>query len=125
MRLGREWVWGPDRTRLMELRNLFSGTGDPADRETFDTLIEAETFRLERIVSHGQATPPGQWLEQERDEWVVLLSGSAGLHFEGEAQPREMKPGDSLLIPGGCRHRVAWTDADQPSVWLALHFQLP
>ena len=109
----------------MELRNLFSGTGARGDRETFDALIEAETFRLERIVSHGHATPPDQWLEQERDEWVVLLSGAAGLQLEGEALPCEMKPGDCLLIPAGCRHRVAWTAADAPSVWLALHFQLP
>jgi cupin 2 domain-containing protein len=44
------------------------------------------------------------------------------VEFEGESQPRELKPGDYLLIPAHCRHRVAWTSSDEPSVWLAVHF---
>ncbi|MHB8801619.1 MAG: cupin domain-containing protein, partial [Rhodocyclaceae bacterium] len=78
--------------------------------------------RIERIVSTGQASPEGFWYDQPRDEWVLLLSGSAGLRFADEADVRELRPGDWLLIPAGCKHRVEWTDAAQPSVWLAVHF---
>ena len=34
----------------------------------------------------------------------------------------ELKPGDYVHIPAHARHRVAWTDAAQPTVWLAVHY---
>ncbi|WP_454721128.1 MULTISPECIES: cupin domain-containing protein [Cupriavidus] len=96
----------------------------PADRaaERFDALLERPGLKIERIVSNGQASPPGFWYDSAQDEWVLLLSGSAGLHIEGEAHERRLLPGDWLHLPAHCRHRVAWTDAAQPSVWLAVHF---
>lgn len=90
--------------------------------ERIETLIDHPAARIERIVSTGQASPEGFWYDQPRDEWVLLLSGSAGLRFADEADVRELRPGDWLLIPAGCKHRVEWTDAGQPSVWLAVHF---
>ena len=54
---------------------------------------------------------------------MVLLSGAAGLLFEGEDEVRELHPGDYVLIPAHCRHRVAWTDPIEKTVWLALHFR--
>lgn len=80
-------------------------------------------MRLLRIVSHGQATPPGEWWDQPDDEWVVLLAGGAGLLIEGEAGPRVLGPGDWLHLPAGLRHRVEWTAAGQATVWLALHMR--
>ncbi len=88
-----------------------------------ETLLAQPGFWLERIISAGQATPPGQWYEQETHEWVVVLSGSAGLLVEGEAAVRVLKPGDYVHLPAHCRHRVEWTDADQSTVWLALHYR--
>ena len=32
-----------------------------------------------------------------------------------------MGPGDWVWLPARCRHRVAWTDPDAPTVWLAVH----
>jgi len=29
--------------------------------------------------------------------------------------------GDWLHLPAHCRHRVVWTDAAQPTIWLAVH----
>lgn len=89
--------------------------------EAFETLAEAGDVRIERIVSNGQATPEGEWCEQGWAEWVLLLAGSAGLQIEGETQPHALKPGDYLMIPARCRHRVAWTDPGQKTVWLAVH----
>jgi len=106
----------------MEIANLFATTLEPKREEIFETLLERGHFRLERIVSTGQATPAGEWYDQERNEWVALLSGSAGLLFEGEREPRVMKPGDHLIIPTHLRHRVEWTDPDRETVWLALHY---
>lgn len=105
----------------MKLANLFSDLPPDTTVESFEPLLETGHLRLERIVSHGQATPTGEWLDQPRAEWVVLLRGRAALAVEGEPVPTELGPGDWLLIPAHVRHRVAWTDPDGPTIWLALH----
>jgi cupin 2 domain-containing protein len=103
--------------------NLFGGIPEDIPEEIIDVLLKTPGFFLERIVSAGQATPPGQWYDQETDEWVVLLAGAAGLLFAGDAEVRVLSPGDYLLIPAHCRHRVEWTDPARQTVWLALHFR--
>ena len=100
---------------------LFAGLPVRLDAEACDTLLEGGAFRLLRIVSTGQATPPGEWYDQAEDEWVVLLRGAAGLQIADEPSERRLAAGDWLLLPAGCRHRVTWTDSGEPTVWLALH----
>jgi cupin 2 domain-containing protein len=80
---------------------------------------------VERIVSTGQASPPGVWADQDWTEWVVLLQGAAGVMIEGEEAERALSPGDHLEIPAHVRHRVEWTLTDQPTVWLAVHWKNP
>ncbi|MEK4032237.1 cupin domain-containing protein [Methylocystis sp. IM3] len=101
--------------------NLFAKIPQRLAEEQFTVLAEFPGGRIERIVSTGQASPPGFWYDQEQTEWVVLLRGSAGLLFEGEDAPRILRPGDYVEIPARRRHRVEWTDATQPTVWLAVH----
>jgi len=101
--------------------NLFEGIPQTVAEELFEVLIERAGFKLERIVSDGQTTPPGQWYDQEGDEWVVLLRGGAAVLFEDEPEPRQLRPGDYLFIPARRRHRVEWTDAATKTIWLALH----
>jgi cupin 2 domain-containing protein len=93
-----------------------------ATEQTIELLANANV-RIERIVSTGQASPPGFWYDQDWAEWVLVLTGSAGLLIDGEAEPRVLRPGDYLLIPAHRRHRVAWTEAERPTVWLAVHFR--
>ena len=107
----------------MKVANLFANTAASLPAEQLEALVETSSFKLERIVSTGHATPPEQWYDQERDEWVVVLAGSAGLRFEGEAAPLVLQPGDHVLIPAHRRHRVEWTDNGKPTVWLALHYE--
>ena len=102
--------------------NLFAGIDEEKrDEELLTTLAERPGGRIERIVSTGQASPPGFWYDQDWGEWVVLLSGAALLRFADEDEPRHLGPGDWVDIPPHCRHRVEWTDPDQPTVWLAVH----
>jgi len=103
------------------MANLFDHLPRSLAEERFDVLVESGSVRLERIVSTGQATPPGQWQAEPGHEWVVVLRGSAGVRFDGEPEVRVLRPGDHLLIPARRRHRVEWTDPDEPTVWLALH----
>lgn len=102
--------------------NIFDDIPKSLPTELFQTLITTHNVRIERIVSDGHATPVDSWYDQAWDEWVLLLSGSAGIVFEAESQEHKLKAGDYLLIPAGCRHRVAWTDPHVQTVWLALHF---
>ena len=107
----------------MEVHNIYGEIPSAENEEIFEPLLEREGFRLERIVSHGHATPSGQWYDQETDEWVLLVTGSAGLRFEGHAEVRNIGPGDFLLIPAHSRHRVEWTAPGEPTIWIALHFR--
>lgn len=102
--------------------NLFENIPANLSEERFDTLLEKGDLRLERIVSRGHVTPEGHWYDQPEDEWVTLLRGGATIIIDGREKPVEMKPGDHLLLPAHCRHRVVWTDPEQDTVWLALHF---
>jgi cupin 2 domain-containing protein len=97
------------------LRDLPAGA-EAAER--FEVLLTRPGVRIERIVSSGQSTPTGEWMDQAWEEWVLLVAGRAGLTLEGD-KPLTLQPGDHLLIPAHRRHRVDWTET--PSVWLAVH----
>ncbi len=94
---------------------------DLAD-ESFDPILSGSGFRLERIVSKGHITAPGDWYDQAWHEWVLLIKGEARVAIEGQADECLLAAGDTLLLPAGCRHRVEWTAPDEETVWLALHF---
>jgi cupin 2 domain-containing protein len=100
--------------------NIFDDLHRDAAEEELTDLLKRPGVRIERIVSTGQASPPGFWYDQPHDEWVILLSGAAGLAVDGEGE-RRLKPGDYAFLPAHKRHRVTFTSADQPSVWLAVH----
>lgn len=106
----------------MTADNLFTNVPRQLADEQVVTLLRAPNVRIERIVSTGHATAPGQWYDQDQAEWVLVLAGSAGLLFEGETEPRRLEPGSYVQIAAHVRHRVAWTDPATPTVWLAIHY---
>jgi len=85
-------------------------------------LFTRPGLRLERIVSLGQASPPGFWYDQPEGEWVLLLAGAARLRFADETEVRLVGPGDWLDIAPHRRHRVDWTDPESPTLWLAVSY---
>jgi cupin 2 domain-containing protein len=101
--------------------HLFADVPARLEEEETTILAELPGARVERIVSTGQASPEGFWYDQGWTEWIVVLTGSAGVRIEGEAAARMLGPGAWLEIPPHVRHRVDWTDADEPTVWLAVH----
>lgn len=105
---------------MVQRGSLFDASAGRADRETVDVLLARPGARIERIVSTGQATPPGQWYDQPGDEWVALLAGRAMLKLD-DGVLLELGPGDWLLIPAHVRHRVEATSVEPPCVWLAVH----
>ena len=109
---------------MLKAGNLRGGLpGAPLPDEATDVLLRRPGVRIERIVSTGQATREGQWYDQASDEFVLLVAGAARLRIEGEAEDRVLGEGDWLVLPAHCRHRVAWTRAEPPTVWLAIHLR--
>ena len=102
------------------MENLWSLPDPLPPEELFDSLLQTPDLRIERIVSTGQITPPGTWLAQDQDEWVVLLRGEATLGFSNGVTQR-LAAGDFLLIAARTRHRVDHTSRNPPCIWLAIH----
>ena len=75
---------------------LFEAAPEDMREEHVACLVEARHVRIERIVSLGQKSPPGFWYDQRWAEWVVVLAGSAGLRFEGEADVKVLSEGDYI-----------------------------
>jgi cupin 2 domain-containing protein len=103
--------------------NIFGNLPTRLPEEEATVLAEWPGAVIERIVSTGQASPPGFWYDQDWTEWVIVLEGAAGLSVEAEETPRILRAGDYLEFPPHVRHRVAWTDPNRPTVWLAVHWK--
>lgn len=103
--------------------NLLTFLPDASSQEQVEEILKGQGCRIERIVSQGQASPEGFWYDQDQAEWVLIMQGQARLEFAETGQMLELGPGDSLMIPAHCQHRVAWTDPSQATVWLAIHLR--
>jgi cupin 2 domain-containing protein len=103
------------------LTNLFGDIPVQTKHEEFTELHSRPGARIERIVSNGQSTPVGTPFNQDHDEWVLLLRGSASLWVDGDGE-HDLYPGDHMLIPARRIHRVTRTAKDEPTIWLAVHF---
>ena len=108
---------------LGRVSNLFADVPARLPSEAVDVVLTAPNVRIERIVSTGHVTPPGEWYDQDTDEWVVVLRGRARVRLETEPDVRDLYPGDHLLLRAHVRHRVEWTDDSGPTIWLAVHYR--
>lgn len=108
---------GPWGTSVNLLRELPDG---PAG-EIVERLAGSRTVRIERIVSHGQASPEDFWYDQDEAEFVLVLAGAARLEF-ANGEVLALGPGDFVDIAPHRRHRVEWTDPDRRTVWLVVFY---
>ena len=108
---------------MLRSGNVFAGVWPAPAEETATTLAARQGAFVERIVSTGQASPPGFWYDQDWTEWVIVLMGEAGLRIEGEAAARTLQSGDWVELPAHVKHRVEWTLPHPPTVWLAVHWK--
>ncbi len=106
-----------------ETDNLFDNIRAHLPEELITTILQVSGVRIERVVSQGQASPPDFWYDQDDNEWVVVIEGRATLQFEGELESVELQRGSYVNIPAHTRHRVAWTDPNQKTVWLAIQYR--
>ncbi|MGA9539025.1 MAG: phosphoribosylaminoimidazole carboxylase [Desulfobacterales bacterium] len=90
--------------------------------EIFDTICLSDNVKIERIVSRGHASPEGYWYDQEKNEFILIVQGGAGLKIENEGDIVVLKTGDYLNIGAHVKHRVEWTDPACETIWLAVHY---
>ena len=103
------------------MSNLLSNIPSNLPEELIETLIQSDGVRIERIVSHGHASPEGFWYDQDEHEWVMVLQGAARLQLEDRTI--DLGPGDHINLPAHTKHRVEWTTNDQPTIWLAVFYK--
>jgi len=104
------------------VKNIFQHIPADFKEELIEALLETKAVKIERIVSRGHSSPPGYWYDQDRNEYVILLKGSAGVLFEGKDDITVLGPGDYMNIPAHMRHRVEWTEPSEDTIWLAVYY---
>jgi cupin 2 domain-containing protein len=101
--------------------NILQDIPENLQEELFETLLKTKDVTLERIISKGHVTQVGEWYDQEKNEWVLLLAGSATIRFD-DGEETEIGPGDYILIPAHRKHQVIKTDTTCETIWLALYY---
>lgn len=107
--------------KMIETKNIFGNVPVNLKQELFEEILSGNNFKIDRIVSVGHSSPNGFWYDQDKNEFVIVISGSARLSFN-DGQIIDLKPGDYLTIPAHKKHRVDWTDPNQKTYWLALRY---
>ncbi len=105
------------------INNIFSFNNNDITQENefFETLLNEKSFKIERIISNGQQTPDNMWLEEDSNEFVLLLEGNSKLKFFGDNNLYDLKKGDWLIIPKNTKHKVEFTD--KLTFWLTVHYE--
>ncbi|MCX4187706.1 cupin domain-containing protein [Methylophaga sp. OBS4] len=103
------------------MNNIFSSLPSNLEDEVFEDIVNGKNIRIERIISHGHASPEQGWYDQDENEWVIVLSGSGSLLFDNGDQ-FVLSKGDYINIPAHTRHKVLSTAPDEPTIWLAVFY---
>lgn len=103
------------------MNNIFDAIPEILGTEVFEQLTGSEDVKIERIISKGHTSPDSGWHDQNKNEWVIILQGSAILSFENELSIK-MQTGDFINIAAHKKHKVEWTEPDTETIWLAVHY---
>lgn len=106
----------------MKIDNIYKNIPDNMPGELTEILLSKGALKIERIVSKGHSSPEGFWYDQEQNEFVLLVEGRAELAFENKKGHLILGKGDHVNIPAHVKHRVAWTDPENDTIWLAIYY---
>ena len=105
---------------MIEKYNIFKEIPIDKSEEKFFEIFKNDKIKIEKIVSNGQNSPDNFWYEQEKSEYILLLSGYAILEFEDFEI--ELFKGDCLNIEAFKKHRVKFTSLDEATIWFAVFY---
>lgn len=103
------------------MANIFESIPTNIQTEVFENIVDSNNVKIERIISKGRASTPTEWLDEQTNEWVIVLQGEAILLFDN-ASSVTLKTGDYINIPAHTKHKVEWTTSDTETIWLAIHY---
>jgi cupin 2 domain-containing protein len=104
------------------MKSLFDISDYVGNEEVFEEILDKENLRIERIVSSGQTSPGTGWYDQNENEFVILIQGTAELEFHNGSKV-ELKSGEYLNIPAHKKHRVTFTSKDPVCIWIAVFYK--
>jgi cupin 2 domain-containing protein len=113
------------KNNLKQSGNFLTEAQFPSDKtspEIFHRLYDTDNLIIERITSNGQTTANDEWLEENFNEWVLLLQGESKIKFD-TGEEYNIREGDYLFIPANIKHRVEYTSLKPECIWLAIHFK--
>ncbi|MBV1892215.1 MAG: cupin domain-containing protein [Gammaproteobacteria bacterium] len=105
----------------MKDNNIFASIPQCLDQELVEILLKNKDVCIERIISKGHTSPDTGWYDQPKNEWVMVLKGEAVIAFQGEPEIR-LAAGSYIDIAAHKKHRVSWTDPNNETIWLAVHY---
>lgn len=106
----------------MKTKNFFENHSIELEKEYFEDILVTNNFKVERIISEGNASPENFWYDQEENEFVLLIKGYAEIEFEGN-DVIQLYQGDFLIIPSHKKHRVKKTSENEKTYWLTIYYK--
>ena len=100
--------------------NIFENILVNKEDEEFTEILNSNNLRIERIVSNGQKSEKEFWYDQDENEFVLILEGSAILEFENKEV--SLVKGDYIDIKANTKHRVKYTSENETTIWLAVFY---
>ena len=97
--------------------NIFNVKNIDKTKEIVEILKENENVKIEKIISTGQTT---DWMEQEKEEFVMLIQGEAIIEYKNKKQ--ELRAGDTVIIKKNEKHRVAYTSENPCCIWICVFY---
>ena len=104
------------------IKNIFANIPNKIPEEITEILMENKNIRIERIISRGQKSSTDFWYNQDENEWIMVIKGSAKLKIENEPEEITLCMGDYINIPSHLKHRIEWTNPNEETLWLAIFY---
>ena len=111
-----EYLGSPNLPKKGVVLNIFDYT-IPKEGESFNELFKSKDITITQIVSSDKLEP--KEYNQDLDEFVILLEGSATLEIEGSI--KNLQKGDCLYIKAHTKHKVLKTS--NGALWLAIYYK--
>ena len=110
---------------MIQVKNLLRAFPGRKNRpeEHIQELFRGGGITIEGIITYGKVTLQGQWYDDPRTEFVMVLSGEAELLFEENNQRAKLGRFDYVIIPPHERHRIEWVGAYRNTLWLTAYIE--